>query len=80
MVTVSEFLAKIPRCKDCNRDWPDELKARVVAESWALLASIIETCKPNKMEAHTYVMGVPTAIAHGQQKYIEELLPLDFGK
>ena len=65
MVTASEFLAKIPRCKDGNRDWPDELKARVVVESWAIIASIIETCKLNKIEAHTYLMGVLTAIAHG---------------
>jgi len=46
-----------------------------------MLASIIETCKLNKIEHHAYLTGVLTAIAHGhKQKDIEELLPWNFGK
>ena len=33
MVATSEFLARIPRRKDGKRDWPNDLKARVVAET-----------------------------------------------
>lgn len=33
MVATNEFLARIPRRKDGKRDWPNELKARVVAET-----------------------------------------------
>jgi len=51
------------------------------AQNWAMLASIIETCKLNKIEPHAYLTGVLTAIAHGhKQKDIEQLLPWNFGK
>jgi transposase len=51
------------------------------AQNWAMLASIIETCKLNKIEPHAYLTGVLTAIAHGhKQKNIEQLLPWNFGK
>jgi len=51
------------------------------AQNWAMLASIIETCKLNKIEPHAYLTGVLTAIAHGhKQKDIEVLLPWNFGK
>jgi len=33
MVATSEVLARIPRRKDGKRDWPNDLKARVVAET-----------------------------------------------
>ena len=33
MVVTSEFLARIPRHKDGKRDWPNDLKARAVAET-----------------------------------------------
>jgi len=51
------------------------------AQNWAMLASIIETCKLNKVEPHAYLTGVLTAIAQGhKQKDIEKLLPWNFGK
>ncbi|MDB9857096.1 IS66 family transposase [Amylibacter sp.] len=51
------------------------------AQNWAMLASILETCKLNKVEPHAYLTGVLTAIAHGhKQKDIDELLPWNFGK
>jgi transposase len=51
------------------------------AQNWAMLASIIETCKLNKVEPHTYLTGVLTAIAQGhKQKDITQLLPWNFGK
>ncbi len=51
------------------------------AQNWAMLASIIETCKLNKIEPHAYLTGVLTAIAQGhKQKDIEMLLPWNFGK
>lgn len=33
MGATNEFLARIPRRKDCKRNWPVELKARIVAET-----------------------------------------------
>lgn len=51
------------------------------AQNWAMLASIIETCKLNKIEPHAYLTGVLTAIAQGhKQKNIAELLPWNFAK
>lgn len=38
------------------------------AQNWAMLASIIETCKLNKIEPHAYLTGVLTAIAHGHKQ------------
>lgn len=49
------------------------------AQNWAMLASIIETCKLNKIEPHHYLTGVLTAIINGhKQKHIEQLLPWNF--
>jgi transposase len=33
MGATSEFLARVPRRSDGKRDWPPELKARIVAET-----------------------------------------------
>ena len=33
MGATSEFLARVPRCADGKRNWPSELKARIVAET-----------------------------------------------
>ena len=33
MGSTSEFLARVPRRSDGKRDWPPELKARIVAET-----------------------------------------------
>jgi len=33
MGVTSEFLARVPRRPDGKRDWPPELKARIVAET-----------------------------------------------
>ncbi len=33
MGATNEFLARIPRRTDGKRDWPRELKARIVAET-----------------------------------------------
>jgi site-specific recombinase XerD len=49
------------------------------AQNWAMLASIIETCKLNNVEPHAYLTGVLTAIARGhKQKDIDQLLPWNF--
>jgi hypothetical protein len=49
-------------------------------KNWAMLASIIETCKLNKVEPHAYLTGVLTAIARGlKQKDIKQLLPWTLG-
>ena len=49
------------------------------AQNWAMLASLIETCKLNKIEPHSYITGVITAIVNGhKQKHIEQLLPWNF--
>jgi transposase len=49
------------------------------AQNWAILASLIETCKLNKVEPHSYLTGVLTAIVNGhKQKNIDQLLPWNF--
>ena len=46
------------------------------AQNWAVIASLIETCKLNKIEPHRYLTGVLTAIVNGhKQKDIDQLLP-----
>lgn len=46
------------------------------AQNWAMLASLIETCKLNNIEPHSYITGVLTTIVNGhKQKDIEQLLP-----
>ena len=51
------------------------------AQNWAMLASVIETCKLNKIEPHGYLTGVLTAIANGhKQKDIKQLLLWNFKK
>lgn len=46
------------------------------AQSWAVIASLIETCKLNKVEPHSYLTGVLSAIGNGhKQKEIDQLLP-----
>jgi transposase len=49
------------------------------AQNWAMLASLIETCKLKKIEPHSYLTGVITAIVNGhKQKHIDQLLPWNF--
>ena len=44
-----------------------------------MLASLIETCKLNKIEPHSYLAGVLTAIVNGhKQKHIDQLLTWNF--
>jgi hypothetical protein len=44
-----------------------------------MLASLIETCKLNEIEPHSYLTGVITAIVNGhKQKNIDQLLPWNF--
>lgn len=51
------------------------------AQNWAMLASVLETCKLNRVEPHGYLTDVLTAIAHGhKQTDIDELLPWNFRK
>ena len=46
------------------------------AQNWAVIASLIETCKLNGIEPHAYLCGVLTAIAGGhKQTDINALLP-----
>lgn len=49
------------------------------AQNWATLASLIETCKLNQIEPHSYLTGVLTAIINGhKQKDIDQLLPWNY--
>jgi len=49
------------------------------AQNWAMLASLIETCKLNGVEPHSYLTSVLSAIVNGhKQKHIEQLLPWNF--
>lgn len=46
------------------------------AQNWAMLASLIETCKLNQIEPHSYLTSVLSAIVNGhKQKDIKQLLP-----
>ena len=49
------------------------------AQNWAMLASLIETCKLNRIEPHSYLTSVLAAIVNGhKQKDIGQLLPWNF--
>ncbi|SEG34540.1 IS66 family transposase, partial [Jhaorihella thermophila] len=49
------------------------------AQNWATLASLIETCKLNTVNPHTWLTGTLTAIINGhKQSRIEELLPWNY--
>ena len=51
------------------------------AQNWAIIASLIETCKLNAIEPHGYLSGVLTAIAGGHKQVdIQELLPWNYTK
>lgn len=51
------------------------------AQNWAVLASLIETCKLNGIEPHGYLTGVLTAIVNGhRQSQISGLLPWNYVK
>ena len=51
------------------------------AQNWAVIASLIETCKLNGIEPHGYLSGILTAIAGGhKQTDIKELLPWNYAK
>ncbi|MFT6224863.1 MAG: hypothetical protein ACJA1F_002720 [Paracoccaceae bacterium] len=44
-----------------------------------MLASLIETCKLNKVESRGYITGVLTVVVNGhKQKHIDQLLPRIF--
>ncbi|SEG01415.1 IS66 family transposase, partial [Jhaorihella thermophila] len=49
------------------------------AQNWAMLASLIETCKLNTVNPHAWLTGTLTAIINGhKQSRIEELLPWNY--
>ncbi|WP_280141891.1 transposase [Pseudovibrio sp. Tun.PSC04-5.I4] len=49
------------------------------AENWAMIASLIETCKLGAINPHTYLATTLTKIAQGhKQSKINELLPWNF--
>ena len=49
------------------------------AQNWAVIASLIETCKLNEIEPHAYLSGVLIAIAGGhKQTDINQLLPWNY--
>src|SRR3546814_8540771 len=53
----------------------------VGAENWALLASIVATCKPNGVDPVAYITHTLTAIIDGHpQSRIDDLMPWRFQK
>jgi hypothetical protein len=51
------------------------------AQNWAVIASLIETCKLNGIEPNSYLSGVLSAIAGGhKQTDINDLLPWNYAK
>ncbi|MBI3674363.1 MAG: transposase, partial [Rhizobiales bacterium] len=53
----------------------------VGAENWALLASLVATCKLNTIDPAAYIAATLSAIIEGHPKYrIDELMPWRFDK
>ena len=51
------------------------------AQNWAIIASLMETCKLNGIEPHSYLSGVLIAIANGhKQANINKLLPWNYAQ
>ena len=49
------------------------------AENWAIIASLVATCKLNTIEPHAYLTDTLTAIVNGHnQSQIGDLLPWDY--
>ena len=49
------------------------------AENWAIIASLIETCKMNDIDPHAWLANTLAAIVHGhKQSQIEYLLPWNY--
>lgn len=49
------------------------------AENWAVIASLIETCKMNGVDPHAWLSATLTAIVQGhKQSQIDELLPWNY--
>lgn len=49
------------------------------AETWAVIASLIETCKMNGVDPHTWLSATFTAIVKGhKQSQINDLLPWNY--
>ena len=51
------------------------------AQNWAVLASLIDTCKLNGIEPHSYLANTLTAIVNGhRQTQIRQLLPWNYAQ
>jgi transposase len=51
------------------------------AQNWAMLASLIETCKLNAIGPHAWMSDILTAIVNGhKQSRIDELMPWNYAK
>jgi len=51
------------------------------AQNWAMLASLIETCKLNAIDPHAWMTDILTAIVNGhKQSRIDELMPWNYAK
>jgi hypothetical protein len=49
------------------------------AENWAVIASLIETCKMNGVDPHAWLSATLTAIVQGhKQSQIHDLLPWNY--
>lgn len=49
------------------------------AENWGIIASLIETCKLNRVDPHAYLTSTLTAIVNGhKQSQIDDLLPSNY--
>lgn len=49
------------------------------SSAWGCIASLIETCKINRIETFAYLSATLTAIANGHpQNRLDELLPWSF--
>jgi hypothetical protein len=68
MGASNEFLARIPRRKDGKRNWPNELKARIVAENPRRI-SVTPAANHIFASANTGIMRPALALAPKQSQH-----------
>lgn len=85
---AAQALARIAALHQVERDIrPIELNRRNVLSAgsdgggkhWAVIASLVETCKLNAVDSHAYLgEGITRIVTGHPQSHIDDLLPWDY--